>query len=248
MQPAFVNSQFVNNDMAAWHEYRRNPTPQNRSNLLQRFSGLINGQVNKWTGSAVSRDVLLNEARLLAVKAFDNYKPESGASLATYLTNQLLPLSRVVYTHQNIARMPENLTQKVHTFSVANDMLKTTLGREPTTEELHNELGWTASEISRVRDYNHSDLIESGPKVTSDFYGNTNVFDDDEVLLGGIYFELTPDEKQLFEHVTGYNGVRKLSNPELMKKFKCTQSQLSYRKTQLRKHIDTLLKTKLKGF
>lgn len=235
-----VNQAFKNDDLTLWQEYKRNPTPMNRGALLKRFDGVIQGQVNKWAGP-VARDVLLNEAKLLAVKAFDNYNPNAGSALATYLTNQLLPLSRIVYTYQNAARMPENITQKVNTFQNANNMLKVTLGREPTTDELHSELGWTASEITRIRDYNRRDLVESGPAVSGDFFGKSGD-DEDDMLLGAIYFELSPDEKRLFEATTGYNGARVQKNAELVKTLGITQAQLSYRKEQLRKRIESLLK------
>lgn len=230
----------TDNDLEMWREYKRNPTPQNRDKLVKQFDGVIHTQVNKWAGP-VSRDVLMNEARLLAVKAFDSYNENSGASLATHLTNQLLPLSRIVYTYQNTARMPENVTQKVHTFNTANNMLKISLGREPTTDELHSELGWSASEITRIRDYNKRDLMESGPAVSGDFY-KKNRDDEDDVVLGGIYFELTPDEKKLFEYTTGYNGAPVLTNPEIMKKLNLTQAQLSYKKTQLKNRIDQIMR------
>ena len=234
-----VNAALKNDDLALWREHKRNPSPMTRQALLKRFDGLIQSQVNKWAGP-VARDVLLNEAKLLAVKAFDNYNPIGGAALATHVANQLLPLSRIVYTYQNAARMPENITQKINTFQNANNTLTITLGREPTTDELHSELGWTAPEIARIRDYNRRDLVESGPKVSGDFFGK-NSNDEDDMLLGAIYFELSPDEKRLFEATTGYNGARIMRNPELVKKLGITQAQLSYRKEQLRKRIMKLL-------
>ncbi len=234
-----VNAQFSNTDIALWNEYKSNPSSVNKEKLLKRFDGVINAQVNKWAGP-VSRDVLLNEARILAGKAFDTFNPAAGASLATYLTNQLLPLSRIVYTYQNTVRMPENITQKVRTFNLANDTLKVSLGRDPTTDELHNELGWSASDITRIRDYNKRDLIESGPAVTGDFY-SADHNDEDDMILGGIYFELSPEEKKLFEYTTGYNGAKVLSNPAIMKKMNVSQAQLSYKKVQLRKKIENLM-------
>jgi len=237
-----VNTQFSDTDLSVWQEYKRSPTPSNKKKLLDRFDGIINSQVNKWAGP-VSRDVLLNEARLLAAKAFDTYNPNAGASLATYLTNQLLPLSRIVYTYQNTVRMPENITQKVRTFNLANDSLKLSLGREPTTDELHNELGWAASDITRIRDYNKRDLMESGPAISGDFYmADRN--DEDDMILGGIYFELTPEEKKLFEYTTGYNGAKVLSNPEIVKNLGISQAQLSYKKVQLRKKIESIMNRK----
>ena len=241
-----VGAQYASDDMQAWQEYKRNPTPVNRSNLLKRFEGIIAAQVRKWSGP-VSNDVLTNDAKLLAAKAIDTYNPNSGASLATHITNQLLPLSRVVYTYQNTVRIPENITQKIGTFNTANNMLKVTLGREPTTDELHDELGWTASEITRIRDYQHKELVESGPAVSSEFFAR-DTDDEDDMLLGGIYFDLTPDEKQLFEAITGYNGAKKLTTQEMFKKFNLSQAQLSYKKRLLQQHIDKILKSKRLGY
>ena len=235
-----VNAQFKDDDMKLWEAYKKNKSPQTRQALMQRFAGVINSQVNTWVGP-VSRDVLMDKAKLLAVQAFDTYNPKAGASLATYLTNQLMPLSRVVYTYQNTARMPENITQKLNTYNTAVNSLTLTYGREPTTDELHNELGWSAPEITRIRDYNHKDLVESGPAVAGDFFDQKHDSEDDFVL-GGIYMELSPDEKKLFECITGYNGARKLSNPEIMSKLHLTQAQLSYKKTLLTKRIESIMK------
>ena len=247
MEKQFVNASYITDDMSAWRAYKQNPTPQNRSMLLSRFSGLINNHVNKWSGPAVSRDVLVNQARILAVKAFDKYDPNAGATLATYLTHQLMPLSRTVYNNQNTFRLPEYLTQKISTFNRANEALSVSLGREPTTLELHNELGWPASEITKLRDRRKTEFIESGPAVPNNFFEESQ--DDlDAMALSGIYFELLPDEKTFFEHLTGYNGAKKLSNTELTQKYNCTLSQIMYKKRLLRKHIEKIMKTKMRGY
>lgn len=237
--PVFANAQYMDRDTALWSEYKRSPTTANLERLMTQFSGIINSQTNKWSGP-LPRDVLRNEAKMLAMKAFDTYDPAAGASLATYLTNQLLPLSRIVYTYQNSARMPENITQKVNVYNSAVNDLKFTLGREPTTDELHSELGWTASEISRVRDYNHKELIESGPTVSSQFYSRQRD-DADDLVIGAIYMELTPQEKALFECTTGYNGHKVLDNPAAMKKLGLSQAQLSYQKTKLKQKIESIM-------
>lgn len=242
MPKPLVSAAYSDDDLKAWQEYKKSPTPLNRTNLLKRFDGLIQNQVNRWMGP-LPRETLEAEAKTLAVKAFDTYNPNAGAQLSTYLTSQLQPLSRLVYTYQNAARMPERIAQKMVTFTQANESLKLTLGREPTTDELHNELGWNAADINKVRGYNRRDLVESGPAVSGSFFEESGD-DKDDILLGAIYFELSPDEKQLFELVTGYNGVTPLKNPELAKKLGISLPQLSYRKDNLKKHIDRLLKFK----
>lgn len=226
-------------DLSLWQEYKRMPNAATRKKLLDQFSGLIAAQVNKWAGP-VSRDVLMNEAKILAAKAFDSFNPNAGASLSTHVTNSLLPLSRIVYTYQNTARLPENISMRISAYNSAVEDMKGLYGREPTTDELHNSLGWSSSEISRIRDYSRKNLVESGPAVSGDFFTKSDGIDDD-VLLGGIYMELAPDEKQLFELTTGYNRPKALSNAEIMKTLHMSQAQLSYKKRLLRQRLETIM-------
>lgn len=233
-----VNTAYRDQDLQLWRSYKASRLPTARDALLKRFDGVLQSQVNKWAG-AIPREALLNEARLLALKAFDSYDPAKGTALSTHVVNGLQPISRMVYSYQNTARLPENLALKVSTYTTAVEELKNRHGRDPTTDELHNELGWPTAEITRLRDYNRRDLVESGPAVDGDFFSDHA--DDDDVVLGGIYFELLPEEKRLFEYVTGYNGAPKLGNREIMDRLGWNQAQLSYRKTLLTRKIDTIM-------
>lgn len=234
-----INAQFKDQDLEIWNRYKKNKSPVDRAALLQRMDPLIQTTVNKWTG-AVSRAALLTEAKLLAVKAFDSYDPNKGTALATHVVSNLAPISRIVYTYQNTARLPENITLKLHTYNTAVEHLKAHHGREPTTDELHQELGWNSTELNKLNAYQRADLIESGPAVSSDaFFDDKD--DTDEDLLSAIYYDLMPDEKRLFEMTTGFNGKKPMSNPEILKATGMTQAQLSYQKTQLKNKIERLL-------
>ena len=237
-----TNALYKDQDLELWQQYKTTKSPMALSALLKRMDPVIQSSVNKWSG-AISRDVLLNEAKLLAVKAFDTYDPKKGTALATHLVTNLAPISRTVYTYQNTARMPENVTLKLHTYHTAVEHLKALHGREPSTDELHQELGWSAAEINRLRNYQRADLIESGPAVKGEMFFNTKD-DDDEDLLAAVFFDLLPDEKRLMEMVTGYNGHPKLDNQKIMQATGMSQAQLSYKKTQLTNKISALLNRK----
>lgn len=239
MVNSFVNSSFKLDDQALWEQYHKTKSTQVRDELLKRLDGLIQSQVNKWAGP-VPRQVLLTEAKILAIKAFDTYKPNMGTALATHVVNSLQPLSRIVYTHQNTMRIPENTALKIQTYNTAVENLKATYGRQPTTDELHSELGWTTKEISKLRDYNKKNLIESGPEISGDFFDDDK--DDSDVVLAGVYAELLPEEKTLFEHITGYNNRPVLSNRQIMDRMHMTQAQLSYKKTLLTKKIQQIMR------
>ena len=228
-------------DLEAWKAYKANPNPQTRSALLRRFYGVIRSQVGKWAGP-VPASVLESQAKLLALKAFDSYDPSKGAALATHVTNSLLPLSRTVYTYQNAARMPEHITMKVNTYNTAVNDFVALHGREPATDELHDRLGWKPAEITRIRDYNVRDLVESGGDVSGSFYDAQKFDDDDAMVLEGMYMTLSPEDKRIFEHTTGYNGAPILKVPEIGARLGMNTAQVAYRKTLIRKQLTEYMK------
>jgi DNA-directed RNA polymerase specialized sigma subunit len=224
-------------DLELWEKYKASKSPMDRDALLKHLEPLIHRQVNKWAGP-VPRNTLLTQAKLLAAKSLDTYDPSKGTALSTHVVNGMNPISRTVYTYQNTARMPENITLKQNTYNAAKDHLVTTLGRDPSVDELHGTLGWNVNELNRMETYTRKDMVESVGGLNDTFYsGNASIEDD---ILASVFFSLTPDEKQLFEHTTGYNGKPVLNNDQLIKKLGISQAQLSYRKTLLTNKLQKL--------
>lgn len=224
-------------DLALWYQYKTTNDLGTRNQLMRRLTGLINSTASKWAGP-VPKDVLVTEGNILAVKALDTYDPSKGTALSTHIVNNLAPLSRIVYTYQNTARVPENIALKISTFNQAMDHLTTLYGRKPTVDELHSFTGFPAKELSKLQTMGTKDLVESAGVVGGDFYSNKEDADEDAIFA--LYNSLTPEEKDLFSYTTGKYTAKKLSNPEIMDKMHLTQSQLSYKKLQLRDKLDRL--------
>jgi len=220
-------------DFEAWKTWKSSPTDFNLQQILNRLDPLIQSEVNRWSG-ALARPLLEIEAKRLAVEAIQSFSPTGGAALGTHIMNRLKKLSRISYTHQNIARIPEYQTLKFHTFNVAKSSLEDQLGRQPTTDELSDNLGWSQSYIERFQKSMRKEFIESGEPVP--------MFTDSQQNDGGmvdfVFNDLSPVQKKLFEHTTGYGGAKVLDNPGIMKKLKLTQGQLSYQKRLLVNHIE----------
>ena len=56
----------------------------------------------------------------------------------------------------------------------------------------------------------------------------------DTTLYGYLYNDLSPTHKAVFEHTTGYNNKKILSNSQMKRQLKLTQGQLSYAKSQIK--------------
>ena len=225
-------------DIEVWRQWKRASTPTNLQAVLNQLNPVVQREVNRWTGT-LARAVLELEAKRLATEAIKSFRETAGASLATHVTNRLKKLSRLSYTHQNIARIPEYQTLKYHTYESAKAELVDGLGRDPTHIELADELGWSKGALRSFERNLRREFVESG---------ETPPYFDQGEGAGGmvdfIYYDLAPMQKKIFEHTTGYGGKKVLDNPQLMKKLKLTQGQLSYQKRLMTDKIERVISEK----
>lgn len=227
-------------DIRLWQQWNRTRSNADLQALLQHLQPVINAQVTRW-GGTLARPMLETKAKILAVEAIKTYDPMRGAALATHVTNQLQKLSRTVYTHTQAARLPEHKAIGMTSFSVGMDQLQNELGREPTTMELADHLGWSQPRVEEFRRaYGRKELLTSGEFNPSMF----PIADEEDPIVGFVYHDMSPQHQQLFEHVTGYGGAQQLSNPELMKRFNMTQGQLSYQKRKMKDLFQQALQRK----
>lgn len=224
-------------DLDAWRTWKAKPTDAHASALLAQVSPLIHKEANKWAGT-LARPLLETEGKRLAMQAFHSYDPSKGAALGTHVVNQLQRMSRLSYANQNVARLPENKMLLFHSYHVAHAELADEHGRAPTTDELADRLGWPVDKIEEYRtSIGRKELLESGGLFDS---GDAGLWDADkqEHLVDFIHHDLTPQQKMIFEHLTGYGGAEQLSNQEIQKKLGLTQGQYSYAKSRLIEHVE----------
>jgi len=221
-------------DLALWQQWHRTRRKKDLQPLLHQLQPVISGQVNRWSGS-LAAPLLETRAKVLATDAIKDYNPHRGAALATHVTNKLQKLSRMVYTHTQAARLPEHKTLSIASFKVAQEALGDQFGREPTLDELADDLGWS---VNRTKAFNEvvqrKELLGSGEFNPASF----SIADDEDPIVGFVYHDMAPTTKRLFEDITGFGGAKPLANSALMKKHKLTQGQLSYQKRQLTKIFD----------
>jgi len=218
-------------DMELWRQWKKKPSDAHAMALLHQVNPMIQKEVNRWAGT-LARPAIELEAKRLAMEAMSTYQPTRGAAVGTHMMNRLRKLSRLPYTHQNAARMPEYQTLKFHTHNLAKAALEDKLGRSPTIDELSSELSWPKPYLADFQKSLRQESIESGTPAP--------IFDIDNGASGTIdfvYNDLNTQQKKLFQYSTGYGGAKILTNPQIMKKLKMTQGQLSYLKRKLIDHV-----------
>ncbi|MAG27776.1 hypothetical protein CMI47_19785 [Candidatus Pacearchaeota archaeon] len=222
-------------DVALWRAWKDTPNKGTLTPLMKQLDPVIQKEVGRWAGSAVARPVLKIEAKKLTLQALGSYDP-GKAALNTHVTNQLKGLSRGPYTYLNPARMPEHRQIKLKTYKDSEERLSEMLGRDPTANEIANDLAWSIQEVGRFRKELRKEYSTTQP-IPPGFEQD----DSDAGVLGFIYHDLNPQDKRVFEHTTGFGGAQILSTKDMMKTTRLTQGQISHSKRRLKKLISGVI-------
>jgi DNA-directed RNA polymerase specialized sigma subunit len=214
-------------DRAALDELRRATRP------------LVQSQVNKYRANSVPQLVLEAKADQILVESADSYKFGRGATFRTHLFTNLKRLNRFSAARSNIATVPEARAQKITVYQRAYEELRAQKHRPPTSDELADYLNWSPSDILTMQRSLRRDIISSQLPAPARM-------DVEEArrrqLIENIWFELTPDEKLVFDYITGSHGRRQLSQgQDIAKATGFSQSKVSQLRTSIAHKMERYL-------
>lgn len=217
-----------------WKQWNKDKDPQKLESLLHSFKPMIQSAVTKWSGAGIAPPILESKAQVQAVHAFNNYDPNQRAALSTHVYNNLQKLSRIVYENQNVARIPEHRITKIGTFNNVYDYLESKFDREPTSAELSQELGWSLKDVNKMQAALRKDLVASSDLLAD--YGTTSFQNEERQrdFVDFIYYELDPQEKLVYEYLTGKYGKPKLSAGDIATRMNVSDATVS----RIRKRIE----------
>ena len=145
---------------------------------------------------------------------------------------------RWVAENQNIARIPENRVYKVGQYTRTRDELSDKLGREPEIAEMAKELGWSVAETDRMDSELRKDLY------TQSFVADpwALVPSHEEETLRLFKYELTGNERAVYEHLTGYGRKKLAKTGDIAASLGIQDYQVSRVKASLKKKLERYLK------
>jgi RNA polymerase primary sigma factor len=95
---------------------------------------------------------LINEGNIGLMKAVERFDPAKGGKLSTYGAWWIKQsIKRALANQSKTIRLPVHLVDKISKMRRTSMKLQETFGREPTDEELADELGMTASRVAQLR-------------------------------------------------------------------------------------------------
>jgi DNA-directed RNA polymerase sigma subunit (sigma70/sigma32) len=190
-------------------------------------------------GGLLPKSFLEVEAKRLAFDAFSTYDPDRNTRLSTHVASNLRGLGRLNYTYQNALRMPEERQRKYSMFMDVKEKLRERFGRAPSVQELAEELAWPEDEAGRMERDVHIETSEpSGGEVSMP----DSFMAASKPVIDFLYHDMSPEEKIIFESITGYKGSPQIGVSGLARKLGLSEPQVRRKRDKLVEKIRTQLK------
>lgn len=209
-----------------WQQWKEGgEKPNDLRPLLKSFKPMVRSRANHWARRAeLPPESVHAEFNRQFVNALKTYDPNKGAALGSWVTGTLRKAQRWVSQHQDPTRVQEHRYYKMGEWDNALATLDDRLGREPSTREMAEYLGWSEAEAGRMESEKRKSLYSSG----FGGFDPTVVMPSREAeILRLIRYELSPEELQVCDYTVGTHGKPKLRPGEIAKKLNMSPSKVT---------------------
>jgi DNA-directed RNA polymerase specialized sigma subunit len=182
------------------------------------------------------------KARVIAAKAVQSYDPSAGATLPTWVSQQLRQLTRDIRKSNSMVHVPDGVQLDGYTLYRAEREFEDEYGREPTVEELADISHLSVKRIKDVRQKMRPVVTDAGTE-SEDGSSLLSVENSDytQDALDYVYAESDRNDRKILEYTVGYGGSSPLDAKQIMQKLKLTPVQLSRRKARLSMRINEVV-------
>ena len=184
---------------------------------------------------------LISEGNIGLTKAVERFEPAKGAKLSTYAMWWIKQsIKRALANQSKTIRLPVHLADKVAKVRRVSLQMSDELGREPTDDELGEEIGIDSDKISRLKSVGIRPASLDAPITDDDSTEFGEVIGDNEAqtpfellrdknLLGevdGLLEVLDPREKKIISQRFGLDGGKPKTLEDVGKDFGITRERI----------------------
>ena len=220
----------------------RNGDEAARTHMIKANLRLVVKIAGDYTGYGLSLSDLISEGNIGLMKAVEKFDPRKGAKLSTYGSWWIKQsIKRALSNQSKTIRLPIHMIEKITRMRKVSSTLSEMLGREPTEEELAEELGLSVRKIALMKQYALSTASLDSPigngedgSLYQDIIGDERAVNPHDALaeknIYGYFDELinvlNDREQKIIDARFGLNGAKPMTLEEIGRDFGLTRERI----------------------
>ncbi len=219
----------------------KNGDPEARAHMIRANLRLVVKIAQDYAAYGLPVTDLISEGNIGLMKAVERFDPEKGGKLSTYAAWWIKQsIKRALANQSKTIRLPVHMVDKIAKMRRISTMLAEVLGREPTDEELADEVGLPRRKLAMLKQasqrptsldapINEGEATEYGEVIGDEKAANPLDMLSDKNLHGeldGLLAVLDERERRIIDERFGLNGRKPLTLEEVGREFGVTRERI----------------------
>lgn len=190
-----------------FNQWQKTGDKQHFQSLYKSMKPLLDNAASK---AAMGSNIPKPAHQLFAAQNFYDalrtYNPDKGVALQTHVYGTVhQKAKRLNYLYQNLGQIPEPRTIQIGRFQTEYGNLTDQLGREPSAAEIADRMNIGIKDVERLQVEIRKDFSMSG--LEEEIVAETPK---EEEILSFLYYDLTNEEKVVYDYIFGKHGKQRL--------------------------------------
>ena len=215
--------------------------PEARSHMIRANLRLVVKIAQDYANYGMPVTDLISEGNIGLMKAVERFDPDKGGKLSTYAAWWIKQsIKRALANQSKTIRLPVHMVDKIAKMRRIATMLTEVMGREPTDDELSDEIGVPRRKLAMLRQASHRPTSLDSPINEGESTEFGEVISDERAVnpldmlsdknlhgeLDGLLSLLDERERRIIDERFGLNGRKALTLEEVGREFGVTRERI----------------------